>query len=101
MAAYSELYAQRDNDDLRQRIEVALTLKAQAYLDDANPTQEQRAWAKQIFQDGHSESIRMLKYLLAKNKSSTIAQIIGASDAALSAQIDVVANQFVSAFVGG
>lgn len=101
MATYAELYAQRDNDDLRQRIEMALIIKAQTFLDGAS-TAEQRAWAKYVFQDGgHGESVRMLKYLLAKNKGSTVNQIQSVTDAALTTQIDAVAPAFVSAFVGG
>ena len=99
MATYLELYNMRDNDTLRQRIETALIIKAQSYLD-GNATQSERAWAKMVFQDGHSESARMLKYLLAKNKAATVAQIEGVTDAALSTQIDAVAAQFVAAAVG-
>lgn len=101
MATYAELYGMRDNDTLRQRIEVALIIRAQAYLDGTS-TPEQRAWAKFVFQDGgHGESVRMLKYLLAKNKNATPAQIEAVTDANLQTQVDAVAASFVSAFVGG
>ena len=99
MATYTELRGMYDNGDLAARIEVAITIKAQSFLD-GTPTAEQRKWARQVFESPGSEANRMLKYLLAKNKGLTAEQIVGVSDASLSAQIDGVASQFVSAFAG-
>lgn len=99
MATYAELYAQKDNQNLIDRIEVALVIKAQSYLDGAS-TAPQRAWARQVFADGQSEARRMLKYLLAKNKDATIAQITAVTDASLSTQVNAVADAFVAGFAG-
>ena len=100
MATYTELRTLFDNDNLRQRIGVALMIKAQSLLDGATPTADQRRWAQQIFSSPQAEADKMLKYLLAKNNTMTVAQIQAVTDAALSTQIDAVANQFVSAFSG-
>lgn len=100
MATYAELRALFDNDSLRQRIGVALMIKAQALLHGASPTAEQRRWAQQIFSNPQAEADKMLKYLLAKNNALTTAQIQAVTDAELSSQIDAVVAQFVTAFSG-
>lgn len=100
MATYLELAALYDNAPLRQRIEVALLIRAQGYLEAATPTQQQRAWARYVFEAPQSEARRMLMFLLAKNSGLTVANITGASDATLQSQVDAVAAQFVSAFAG-
>ena len=101
MATYLELFGLYDNDTLLQRIEVGLIVRAQAYLDGASPTAQQRSWAYQVFQSPRNEATRMLKYLLAKNAALTTAAITGVTDTALQTQIDAVAAQFVSAATGG
>ena len=97
MAAYQDIYGLFSND-IRLKVEVALLIRAQAYLDAANPTAQQRAWARHVFTSTTGEAMLMLKYLLAKNNGLTTAQIAGASDATIQSQVDAVAAQFVAAF---
>ena len=100
MATYLELSGLYTSADLLRKIEVALLIRAQAYLDQATPTTAQRAWSRAVFDQPRNEAQKMLLYLLAKNSGLTVAAITGASDATLQNQVDSVAAQFVSAFTG-
>ena len=100
MATYLELSGLYTNADLLRKIEVALLIRAQSYLDAGTPTAAQRAWSRAVFDQPRNEAQKMLLYLLAKNSGQSVATITGSSDATLQSQVDAVAAQFVSAFTG-
>lgn len=109
MATYLDLHGLYDNAALRRKVEVALLVRAQSYLDAAEPnpaTTEQRAWARHVFQNPSAETRAMLRYLLARHRGLTVTQLVGAdgnsgvSDQSIQDAVDAVAAQFVSAFTG-
>ena len=98
MATYLELHGLRADSDLRYRVQVATWIAAEAIRveDPATANHTNRViWAKQVlgFADQHAE--QMLCAVLAANHGLTVAQITGASDAAIqsavNAAVDLVA----------
>lgn len=97
MATYQELFDLRSHDALRMKICVAVAKKAQSLLDGGTPTQGQVAWASAAIADPMSKAAALMNYVLAKNSSATVAQITGATDAAIQANVDSAVN----AIIGG
>lgn len=94
MATYTELRQQFSNDDLRNRV-VAATVIAANNLLSGTPTAEQKAYAKQVFQNPRSEGEIVFMSVLAANKDATITQIENASDTAIQNQVDAVIPNLV------
>ena len=95
MATYTELYDQRSNDVLRNKIAVAVTVKAQDLLD-GTPTAAQVQWASEAIADPIGKAGMLLNYVLAANKDATVQQINGASDAAIQANVDAAVDVLIS-----
>jgi hypothetical protein len=83
MATYEELRAMFGNDALRNRIEVAVILKAHAILQEVTPSAARLAWVVTAFTATETQAVLLLKYALAANAAATVAQITGAADAVL------------------
>ena len=82
MATYEELSGLFSNDALRNRVSVAIAIKAAAIID-STPTADQRAYAESALENPGAHSHSVWKYVLAKNKDATVAQIEGATDSTL------------------
>lgn len=94
MATYTELRQQFSNDDLRNRV-VAATVIAANNLLAGTPTAEQKAYAKQVFQNPRAEGEIVFMAVLVANKDATVAQIEGATDAAIQTRVDAVIPNLV------
>ena len=97
MASYTDLFALRNDSVLINRIAVAVTIKAQIYVDGATPTADQLTWAGRVLNAPRPEAEKLLHYLVALNNTATIPQITGTTDAAL----QIAVNAGVDAFVAG
>lgn len=100
MASYTELFALRTNDDLRNRVAVA-TVKAAQGLLDATPTTADAVFAARVFQNPTAFADRVLWSVLAANSSLTVVQIEGASDAAIQSAVNAVVPNLVVALANG
>ena len=100
MATYSELYDLRANSALKNRITIACIIAAEAIRTEA-PTTTNNAnrlvWAKAVFANPDGEANRMLMALLAQNAGLTVAQIQGATDAAIQTGVNNAVNVFATA----
>lgn len=96
MATYSELYDLRSNDTLKNKVSVAVAIKAQALLDAAMPTAAQVAWANDAITDPVSKAGQLLNYVLAANSSATVAQITGASDSSIQNNVNSAADALIA-----
>lgn len=96
MATYVELFNLRNDDGLRNKVAVAVTIKAQALFDAASPTAAQLTWAKSAIADPSALADGYLKYLLAKNAASTVAQIQAASDATIQTAVGALVDKILS-----
>lgn len=89
MATYIELRNLANNADLRNRIEVAVMVAAEAIIT-ASPadTDERVGWAQRVLSNPAPWAQRVLWLALASNKDASAAQISGATDAALQTIVD-------------
>ena len=91
MATYSELYDLRNNSALKNKVAIAVIVAAETIMgeDGGTPNNANRlVWAAGVFANPRVESDRMFMAVLAANAGSSVAQITGASDAAIQANVD-------------
>lgn len=96
MATYQELRNLFVDSPLKNRTEVAVCVKAQSILDDGAATAGEVAWASEAIQAPQSKADSLLKYVLAKNKSATPAQIQAADDSTLQGHIDSAVDALIA-----
>tara|TARA_R110000772_G_scaffold235182_2_gene346779 strand:- start:4235 stop:4534 length:300 start_codon:yes stop_codon:yes gene_type:complete len=99
MATYQELFALKSDDDLRNRVSVALVINAQALLI-GTPSAAEAAWGASVFSNPIGEGDKALMAVLAANSSATVTQIQNATDAAIQTNVDAVAAALVIAHGG-
>ncbi len=95
MATYKELFTLRGNVDLTQRIAVALTIAADGIRTEASSINGHAlriTWAEKMLNGIDGEARKALRFLLAANKSATVAQITGTTDTAIQTNVDAVVN---------
>ena len=91
MATYAELYELRTDSALRNRVTTACIIAAESVMSEASNAANhanRMIWAKAVFANPFSEASRMFMAILAANSDLTIAQIQGASDAAIQTNVD-------------
>lgn len=99
MATYKELYDLASNSELRNRVTIACTLAAYAINgeDAATANHANRLiWAARVFASPGAEADRMYPVILAANAAATVAQITGATDAAILTAVQGVINLFAT-----
>ena len=92
MATYTELHNLRGSATvtaLRQKISVAIAIKANLLAKLPTPTAPQVAFAKAALANPDSYQEIVLNYILADYNSQTTAAITGASDAAVQTAVNV------------
>lgn len=99
MATYTELYDLMNDTGLRNRVATACLVSAEAIRTEAaNVTNHANRllWAKAAFNGPTAEATRMLPAILATNKAQTVAQITGATDAALQTAVNAAVDIFAT-----
>jgi hypothetical protein len=99
MATYAELITASNNATLRDKIKVACVVAAETIRTEAGSVTNHAArlvWAKRVFQRPDDAFEDMLWAVLAQNKSSTLAQITGASDANVQTAVDAAVDVFAT-----
>ena len=99
MATYADLFALRNNADLRNKVAVAVIVKAQD-LAASVPTTNEKAWISKAFASPSGEATRVFSAVLAANKDLTVAQISAATDVAIQTNVDAIVAIFVDADAG-
>jgi len=97
MATYDELLLASEDPGLRKKVKVACVVASEAIRVENTGTANHAArltWAKAVFANPEQEAARMLWAVLAQNKSATLAQITGASDATVQTAVDAAVNVF-------
>ena len=97
MASYTELLNASGNSELLTKIRVACIIAAEKVRTEDIATVNHAArlvWAKQVFENPEHESSRMLWAVLAQNRTFTLAQIIGATDATVQTAVDTAIDVF-------
>lgn len=99
MATYTDLADIQENASygaLVQKIRVAAVIKAVALLDAATPTSAEVAWALSALDSPASAAESVSWYVIGANNSATVAQIVGASDAAVQTNVNAAVDKIVS-----
>jgi len=94
MAKYDELHALAGDNALLDKIAVAISIKADAILNDGTATAEQKAWAKSAFTNPQGQAKAFQNAVLAANKDASVAQIEGATDADIQTAVDAAVSIF-------
>ncbi len=97
MATYTELRDLYNDDSLRNRLDVAVTIAAHDLLIAASPTLPEQQWAAATLANPRGEADKALRFLLAANQAATVAQIQGGSDSTLQAQVNSIVSSLVAA----
>ncbi len=91
MATYDELYGLKNDSALRNKVETACIIAAEAVmLEDGGIANHinRLLWAKAVFANPSGEANRMFMAILAANSGSTVAVIQGAPDATIQTNVD-------------
>jgi len=97
MATYDELLPLLSNSELRNRVKVACVIAADTVRgEDAGTANHANRliWAKRTFTNPAAASREMLTALIAGNKDASVANITGASDAAIQTKVDAAVDVF-------
>lgn len=97
MATLLELRDLFNDSDLGNKVEAALIISVQTVLD-GTPTADQQKYATQVFANPTGEAKKALMSVLAANQGATVAQIQGASDTAIKANVDAVLSTLTVAY---
>lgn len=97
MATYAELFAQRSNSELRNKIAVAVAIAAHDLIVAASPTAAELTWAQSALAAPVAKADEILPFVLAANKDATVAQINSASDASIQTQVDNAVSKLTGA----
>ena len=95
MATYTDLHALRGSSTitpLRQKITVAIAIKANAIAKSATPTEAMVAWAKQALATPDQYQELVLNYILAEYNAQTTEVITGATDVQVQAAVDATVD---------
>lgn len=101
MATYLELHALvnaggQPAKDLLQKIEVALTVKAAAFLS-GTPTANQAAWARDCLVNPQSYALPAMRALVAQNNTLTTAQILSVTQETLQTAVNTLIDKIYAA----
>ena len=99
MATYLEVRDLFNDSDLTNRVAVAVLVSVKDKLE-VTPTAAEKSYAAKVFASPQAEAKKILKYVLAVDNGSTVAQIQGASDAALQTNVDAVIDVLIDALAG-
>ena len=96
MATYPELFELRSNSPLKNRVAVAAVVKAQGLIDGVTPTAAEISWANDTLSNPAAKATELINYVLAANKDATVANITGATDAAIQTNVDSAADALIA-----
>ncbi len=102
MATYAELYELRQYPDLLNRTVIACVVAAEIIRTDADAGtpwvdgnhSNRLIWARRVFADPWTDSVRMYWGLLAANKSVPRANILTATDIVIQDQVNAHVDMF-------
>ncbi len=99
MATYFELLTAAENSDLNRRIRVAVIVAAEIIRTEPSGTPNNAnrlKWARDTFLDPDTAARRIMPAVLAQNRAATLAQIVGADDAAVQTAVNAAVDVFAT-----
>ena len=98
MATYLELHniaTSGSGSELRTKILVAITVKANALVESVGPAAAQLDFARSALRDPKAYEQIVMNTVLSANKDATVPQITGATDATVQAAVDGVVDKLL------
>lgn len=98
MATYLELWDLASSPtitDLRKKLQVAISVKAQAIAEAATPTTAMMDWARSALANPQHYEQMLLHFILADNAGVTTAAISGASDSAVQNAVNAAVDNLL------
>lgn len=99
MATYAEILSASSDPTLNNKIRVAVVIAAEAVRTENTATTNHAnrlLWAKAVFANPDQEARRMVWAVLAQNAGFTLAQILGATDAAVQTAVNNAVDVFAN-----
>lgn len=96
MAEYIELYDVRANTTLMNRLTVASMISAQRLIDKVTPTVDEINFATDVLANPDNTAGSVMNYVIGKNNTSSISQILTASDTVLQSQVDTAIDAIIA-----
>lgn len=96
MATYTEIVSILSDEGLRDRVGVALMIKAQSAIA-GTPTADENVYAALVFQQPRKQGAIALRPVIAANAAASTAQILGATDAGIQSNVDDIWPALVAA----
>lgn len=97
MATYMEIRDLFSDDNLKNKIDVAVVNAAGDLLNSA-PTADEQKWAAAVFANPRSEAEKAYMFVLSENRNLAVSAIQGASDAAIQSAVDTAVASLVIAY---
>lgn len=97
MATYAELRGLFGHNELKNKVEVACIVAAEAIRGEGSGVTNHTnrlLWAKAAFANPKAPAVQMVMALLAANKDATTATITEATDAAIQTKVDAAIDLF-------
>lgn len=88
MADYIDLKPLAVDQVLKDRVEVAIWVRAQKFIDSGTATSDEIQWASDALDNPSLKATQIINYVLAANKSATVPNITSALDPAVQANVD-------------
>lgn len=98
MATYQELHALRGlpaSDPLKQKIAVAVVIKANVLAKSVSPTPAQKAWALSALANPLKDAETVFNYILGEYNAQAVSVITGASDGVVQAAVDATVDKLL------
>jgi len=99
MATYQELRALSSDSDLIEKVQTAVIVAAHN-LSIGTPTTADKSWIASVLGNPLTVATQATLFVLAANKDATVAQIQGATDASVQANVDDIVPILVDAAAG-
>lgn len=99
MATFAELVTASANAALVEKIKIATLIAADNIRLEGTGAANHQArvrWAAKVFTDPEAEATRMIWPVLIQNRAATLAQITGASDAAVQTAVDAAVSVVIA-----
>lgn len=99
MATYDELRTAEEDPVFTRRVRTACLVAADIIRLEATSVgnhANRLLWAKGVYKDPDSAAPGMIREVLAANRSATLAQIIGASDATIQTAVNAAVDIFAT-----
>lgn len=96
MATYQEIYDLRTDSGLKNRITVAVAVKAAELLETAVTTPQQVQWAVEALRNPGSKADELFLFMLASGKGRSVVEITSMPDQQVQNKVDKAVDKIIA-----